>query len=191
MILDELPSDDVPDFVQPSLKQSNYADILGLEFTAWKIGITPVAMSRLIEQRKRWSANFQCTCGQMPATGIMKECLRFKQFSFDKNTLTKSDGMKAFMDHTKGARLEQMRILRHVFKIPIDIVVDLTRLQAIKLIERLCEKRDENGLVDIKPLGPDEDDFPANNGAGTYSSSGITSPAKQKISTVDDNLTML
>lgn len=88
--------------------------------------------------------NALCMC-----VGIVKECLRHKQVSFDNEALTRKESMKLLKLHAKGAAIDQLRQLRHSFKVPVDILVNLTTNQAAKVIARMNNERDAGGLRDI------------------------------------------
>lgn len=81
--------------------------------------------------------------------GIVKECLRYKNVSFDNETLTRKESIKLLKCHTRGAAIDQLRQLRHLFKLPVDILVNLTANQAGKVIARMNNERDAGGLRDI------------------------------------------
>lgn len=81
----------------------------------------------------------------------MKEILRHSDVSFDDDTLTKLEGMRMYIHATKGAHLEDVRLLRHTFKIPVDMMIGLTRLQAVMLLDQL-KKRGKEGLLSDIPV---------------------------------------
>lgn len=54
----------------PSVKQLNYADILGVEPSAWEMGITASAMRKLIDTSKSWAADFFTVHNAPQATGM-------------------------------------------------------------------------------------------------------------------------
>ena len=81
--------------------------------------------------------------------GIVKECLHYKKIPFDKETLTRRESMVKFKACTKGAPLDQLRKLRHSFKVPVDILVNLSANQATKVLARMTQERDVGGLRDV------------------------------------------
>lgn len=91
--------------------------------------------------------------------GLQKEVLRYKNVTFDAGSLTKAAAMKLYLDNTRGIRLEQLRMLRHHLRIPVDVVVDLTRVQAQILIEKLKVARQDGKLNDLPPVTDNDDDI--------------------------------
>lgn len=87
------------------------------------------------------------------------------------------------IENMKGTLLNQMCILRHSLKMPLDILVNLTRTQAMSLLKKLKKSSKEGLLTDVPNINILAGSSPAKNSLAVgkvQASSSMTKKTRSK-----------
>ncbi|KAL3690782.1 hypothetical protein R1sor_004433 [Riccia sorocarpa] len=186
-ILQELPAADEQPAGRnergPTLRQLGYAEILGYEPSKWEEE-TSATMNYWIDDRKSWAQAFKQRNADAPAQGVFKETMYYGGEEVDEDRLTKTIGMRKWLQLTKGIRLNHFRILRIAYGIPVETLSELTEAQGIAMCEKFKSAHQSGQLSDPKFPWEETHNWIISVDDNTFST---TSPAKRKRDNVPED----
>lgn len=84
--------------------------------------------------------------------GLAKGILRYKEVVFDEQDLTKTKSIALLDTVTNGAKLFQLQRLHLEFKVPLDVLVQVNKITAEKMLIRMAQERESGGLLDVQSM---------------------------------------